>query len=140
MGKPDKQTNKNKVNFNQRYIYFDDPAVRAIFVWAWKMVSVSVCYLFVSQWMKRSKHGLFFFLPKKTLIWRRHCSIGQSCCSKTSKRSFDWFLESSRACHLCPGLHAAAKTAISPIFCNFWRNRRNRSFCWAPLYLLYHLT
>ena len=41
--------------------------------------------------MKRSKHGLFVFPPKKTLIWRRHCSIDQSCCSMTSKR----FLESS---------------------------------------------
>ena len=30
---------------------------------------------FISQWMKRSKHGLFVFPPKKTLIWRRHCSI-----------------------------------------------------------------
>ena len=49
---------------------------------------------FISQWMKRSKHGLFVFLPKKTLIWRRHFSIGQSCCSMTSKRSIDWFLES----------------------------------------------
>ena len=45
--------------------------------------------------MQRSKHGLFVFSPKKTLIWRRHCSIGQSCCSMTSKRSIDWFLESS---------------------------------------------
>ena len=44
--------------------------------------------------MKRSKHGLFVFPPKKTLIWRRHCSIGQSCCSMTSKRSIDCFLES----------------------------------------------
>ena len=69
----------------------------AIFVWPWKMVSVSVRYLFISQWMKRSKHDLFVFPPKKTLIWRRHCSIGQSCCSMTSKRSIDWFLESSRA-------------------------------------------
>ena len=43
--------------------------------------------------MKRSKHGLFVFPPKKTLIWRRHCSIGQSCCSMTSKRSNGWFLE-----------------------------------------------
>ena len=37
-----------------------------------------------------------------------------------------------------------AKTAISPIFRNFWRtdwlrNYRNRSFCWALFYLLYHL-
>ena len=48
---------------------------------------------FISQWMKRSKHGLFVFPPKKTLIWRRHCSIGQSCCSMTLKRSIGWFLE-----------------------------------------------
>ena len=47
--------------------------------------------------MKRSKHGLFVFPPKKTLIWRRHPSIGQWCCSMTSKRSIHWFLESSRA-------------------------------------------
>ena len=52
---------------------------------------------FISQWMKRSKHGLFVFPPKKTLIWGRHFSIGQWCCSMTSKRSIDWFLESSRA-------------------------------------------
>ena len=47
--------------------------------------------------MKRSKHGLFVFPPKKTLIWRTHCSIGQSCCGMTSNRSIDWFLESSQA-------------------------------------------
>ena len=41
--------------------------------------------------MERTKHGLFVFPPKKTLIWRRHCSIDQSCCSMTSKQ----FLESS---------------------------------------------
>ena len=29
-----------------------------------------------------------------------------------------------------------AKTAMSPIFRNFWRHR---SFRWRPLYLLYHL-
>ena len=49
----------------------------------------------ISQWMKRSKHGLFVFPPKKTLIWRRHCLIGQSCCSMKSNWSIDWFLESS---------------------------------------------
>ena len=42
---------------------------------------------FISQRMKRSKHGLCIFAPKKTLTWRRYCSIGQSCCSMTSKRS-----------------------------------------------------
>ena len=46
---------------------------------------------FISQWMERTKHGLFVFPPKKTLIWRRHCLIDQSCCSMTSKQ----FLESS---------------------------------------------
>ena len=46
---------------------------------------------FISQWIKRSRHSLFVFPPKKTLIWRRHCSIGQSCCSMTSKLSIHWF-------------------------------------------------
>ena len=45
---------------------------------------------FIRQWMKRSKHGLVVFPPKKTLIWRRHCLIGQSRCSMTSKRSIDF--------------------------------------------------
>ena len=44
---------------------------------------------FISQWMKRLKHGLFVFPPKKTLIWKRHYSIDHSCCSMTSKRSND---------------------------------------------------
>ena len=70
--------------------------ITSIFVWPWKVVSVSVCYLFYQPMDGRSKHGLFVFPPKKTLIWRRRCSIGQSCCSMTSNRSFDWFLESSR--------------------------------------------
>ena len=59
----------------------------------WFRLVFVIC--FIGQWMKRSKHGLFVFPPKKTLIWRRHCSIGQSCCSMTSKQSIDWFLESS---------------------------------------------
>ena len=33
------------------------------------------------------------FPQKKTLIWGRYCSIGQSCCSITWKRSIGWFLE-----------------------------------------------
>ena len=61
-------------------------SIKAIFVWPWKMFSVSVRYLF---------YQLMFFPPKKTLIWRRYCSIGQWCCIVTSMRSFDWFLESS---------------------------------------------
>ena len=46
---------------------------------------------FINEWLKRSKHGLFVFQLKKTLIWRRHCSVGQWCCSMTSKRSIDLF-------------------------------------------------
>ena len=46
---------------------------------------------FISQCMERTKHGLYVFPPKKTLIWRRHCSIDQSCSSMTSKQ----FLQSS---------------------------------------------
>ena len=41
--------------------------------------------------MERTKHGLFVLPPKKTLIWRRHCSLDQSCCNMTSKQ----LLESS---------------------------------------------
>ena len=57
------------------------------------------CSLFVlsANGWKDQRHGLFVFPPKKTLIWRRHCSIGQSCSSMTSKRSIGWFLESSLA-------------------------------------------
>ena len=58
-----------------------------------KMFRLSVRYLFY----QRSKHGLFVFPLKKTLICRPHCSIGQSCCSMMSKRSINWLLESSRA-------------------------------------------
>ena len=50
---------------------------------------------FISQWMKRSKHHLIVFPPKKNVTWRRHCLIGQWCCSMRSKRSIGWFLESS---------------------------------------------
>ena len=46
----------------------------------WFRLVFVIC--FIGQWMKRSKHGLFVFPPKKTLIWRRHCSAGQSCCSR----------------------------------------------------------
>ena len=38
------------------------------------MVSITINVLSANGW-KRSKHGLFLFTPKKTLIWRRHCLI-----------------------------------------------------------------
>ena len=55
------------------------------------MVSVSVCYLFYQPMDGKNKTWTLRFPAKETLIWRRHCSIDQSCCSMTSKQ----FLESS---------------------------------------------
>ena len=70
---------------------------RAIFVWPWKKVSVSARSLFHQPMDEKIKTWPLCFPAKETLIWRRHCSIGQSCCSMTSKPSIGWFLESSRA-------------------------------------------
>ena len=67
----------------------------AIFVWPWKMVSVSVRFLFYRPVDEKIKTWTLRFPAKETLRWRRHCSIGQSCSSMTSKRRIDWFLESS---------------------------------------------
>ena len=64
---------------------------RAIFVWPWKKISVSVRSLFHQPMDEKIKTWPLRFPAKETLIWRRHCSIGQSCCSMTSKK----FLESS---------------------------------------------
>ena len=69
----------------------------AIFVWPWKIVSVSVRYRFYQPMDEKIKTWRFVFPPKKTLIRRRHCSMGQYCCSMTSKRSISWFPESSKA-------------------------------------------
>ena len=55
------------------------------------MVSVSVRSLFHQPMDEKIKTWPLRFPAKETLIWRRHCSIGQSCCSMTSKK----FLESS---------------------------------------------
>ena len=58
----------------------------------------SKCTLFVltvNGW--KIKAGPLHFPPKKTLIWRGHCLIGQSCCSVTSQQSIGWFPASSRA-------------------------------------------
>ena len=61
------------------------------------MVSVSVRYLFYQPIDEKIKTWTLRFPAKETLLWRWHCSIGQSCCSMTSKRSISWFPESSRA-------------------------------------------
>ena len=59
------------------------------------MVLVNVCYLFYQPVDEKIKTWTLRFSAKKTLIWRRHYSTGPSCWSMTSKRSLDWFLESS---------------------------------------------
>ena len=82
------------------YLYFNDnafTAVRVIFVWPWKTVSVSVHYFFYQPMDEKIKTWTLSFPPKKTLLQRRYRSIGQSCCSMTSKQSIHCFLESSRA-------------------------------------------
>ena len=56
-----------------------------------KKVSVSVRSLFHQPMDEKIKTWPLCFPGKETLIWRRHCSIGQSCCTMTSKK----FLESS---------------------------------------------
>ena len=56
------------------------------------------CSLFVlspNGWKDQNMDSSFSG-QRKPIIWRRHCSIGQSCYSMTSKR-IDWFLESLRA-------------------------------------------
>ena len=60
-----------------------------ILVWPWKMVSVSVCYMFYQPIDDKIKTCPPRFPAKE------NCSIGQSCCSMTSKRRIGWFLESS---------------------------------------------
>ena len=96
------------------------------------------CSLFVlsaNGWKDQDKASSFS-RQKKTLIWRRHCSIGHSCCSMTSKRSFDWFLESSRALSFFS--RAFAKPTNSQARCIRSINQSNCSisvrllfpFCW----------
>ena len=61
------------------------------------MVLARVRYLFYQPMDKEVKTWPLLFPTKKNRIWRRHCSIGQSCCSMKSKPSIGWFLESSPA-------------------------------------------
>ena len=49
--------------------------IRAIFVWPWKMNSVNVRYLFYQPMDEKIKT-----FSRQRKHWRRHCSIGQSCC------------------------------------------------------------
>ena len=84
---------------------------------------------FISQWMERTKHGLYVFPPKKTLIWRRHCSIDQSCCSMTSKQSLEsspgmkFVYPSVRVANQNPGAFVSVRytnqIALFPFVCCF---------------------
>ena len=67
------------------------------FVWSCKMVSVNVSYLFYQPMDEKIKTWTLRFPAKENPNMERHCSIGQSCFSMTSKWSINWFLESSRA-------------------------------------------
>ena len=51
------------------------------------LTSVRVRYLFCQPMDEKTRTWLLRFPAKETIIWRGHSSIGQSCCSMTSKRS-----------------------------------------------------
>ena len=56
------------------------------------------------------------------------CSIGQSCCSMTSKRSMGWFLESSQEC----SLNQSKATRVC--MCSIYQSNRSISVCLLFLY------
>ena len=77
------------------------------------MVSVSVCFLFSQSVDEKIKYGLFVFPPKKTLIWRRYCSTGQSCCSMTLK------LNQTKATRVCIRSINQSNRSICVVVCCF---------------------
>ena len=82
----------------ERFCFWSYFATRAIFLWPWKPVSVSVLYLFYQPMDEKIKTWTLRFPVKENPYKERsHGSIGQSRCSMTSKRSIDWFLETSPA-------------------------------------------
>ena len=95
--------------------------IGAIFLWPWKMVSVSVCYLFSQSMDEKIKYGLFVLPPKKTVIWRRYCSTGQSCCSITSKRSNapERSLNQTKATRVCIRSINQSNRSICVVVCCF---------------------
>ena len=101
----------------------------------WFQQVLVIC--FISQWMKRSKHGLFVFPPKKTLINRRNCSIGQSCCSMTSKRSIVWFLESSRAWRFFTRAFAQPTKSHTRVCVWFDKQIKSLYFCSFVVFVLF---
>ena len=73
------------------------------------------------------------FSRQKTLIWRTQRSIGQSCCSMTSKWSIRWFQESSQEWRFSPerslNQQKATRVCIRSI------NQSNRSISVRLLFL-----
>ena len=81
---------------------------------------VAIC--FVSQSMKRSKHGLFVFPPKKTLIWRLLWRHTATRLANRTMPSIDWFLESSRAWSFFTRAFASLCTFDKPIKSLYFRS------------------
>ena len=77
------------------------------------MVSVSVCFLFSQSMDEKIKYGVFVFPPKKTLIWRRYCSTGQSCRSMTLK------LNQTKATRVCNRSINQSNRSICVVVCCF---------------------
>ena len=67
-------------------------------------------------------------------MWRRHCSIGQSCLSMTSKRSIDWFPESSPGYEVFSPEHSLNQPKATSV-CILSANQSNRSISVRLLFL-----
>ena len=101
--------------------------LREIFVWPWKMVSLSICYLFYQSVDETIKTWTLRFPAKE------NDSIDQSCCSLTSKRSIDWFLESSwwsvRSSNRSISVRLLFYSRVFMATSTSYENRSNRALC-----------
>ena len=129
-------------------------------VWPWKMVSVSVRYLFYQPVEEKIKTWTLRFPAKENPNMGRACSIGQLCCSMRSKQSIDWFPERSsgmkffqpsiRLTNQKPrafvSVHQTNKIILLPFICRFCfvcmfsfqghtksALLRGENSCWSPL-------
>ena len=68
---------------------------------------------FISQWMKKSKHGLFVFQPKKTLIWRRHRLINWPVMLQYDIKAKYWLINLPQATCVCIRLTNQSNCSIS---------------------------
>ena len=100
--------------------------IRAIFVWPWNVVSVSVRYLFISQWMNRSKHGLLVFLPKKTVIWRKH-KFDWAIMLQNNVKATYWFISWKVFGHEVFSVERSLSGAFAP-FVSIWQTNQSTLF------------